>query len=230
MGKDKLKRFAENAVMQNVLEPSIEEVLKEDSDFKGKWNEHFENENPLVLELACGKGEYTVGMARKYPNKNFIGIDIKGARMWRGAKTANEEEMNNLYFLRTRIEFIERFFAKDEVSEIWITFADPHKKQRNAKHRLTHPLYLDRFRNVLHEKGTVNLKSDSTFLTDFTFDVIHEQRLKVYAQSLDVYGIGTHKFSDELNELMQIKTFYESRWLKEGKKIKFIQFGLGKNN
>jgi len=230
MGKDKLKRFAENAEMENVLEPSIEDVLKDDSDFKGKWHKHFGNNNPIVLELACGKGEYTVGMARKFPNKNFIGIDIKGARMWRGAKTAKEEEMNNLYFLRTRIEFIERFFAKDEVSEIWITFADPHKKKRNAKHSLTHPLYLDRYRNLLRSDGTVNLKSDSTFLTDFTLDVIHEQGLKVYNQSLDVYRIGKEKFPDDLNALMEIKTFYEKRWLKEGKTIKFIQFSLGQND
>ncbi|MEM7160841.1 MAG: tRNA (guanosine(46)-N7)-methyltransferase TrmB [Bacteroidota bacterium] len=229
MGKDKLKRFAENARMENVLEPSIDEVLAKDSPFKGKWSTYFDNYNPIVLELACGKGEYTVGMARKFPNKNFIGIDIKGARMWRGAKTALHEEMANLYFLRTRIEFIERFFDKDEISEIWITFADPHKKKRNAKHRLTHPLFLDRYRNLLIPKGTINLKSDSTFLTDFTLDVIHEQGLKVLYQSLDVYGIGKEKFPEELNALMEIKTFYEKRWLKEGKKIKFIQFRIDRN-
>ena len=165
-------------------------------------------------------------MAQKYPEKNFVGIDIKGARMWRGAKTAIEEGMPNVSFLRTRIEFIDRFFAKDEVSEIWITFADPHKKKRNEKHRLTHPLYLDRYRKILNSKGVVNLKSDSTFLTEFTLDVIHDQGLKVLDFSLDVYGIGRGKFSGELNDLMDIKTFYEKRWLVEGKKIKFIRFSL----
>ncbi|NND77725.1 MAG: tRNA (guanosine(46)-N7)-methyltransferase TrmB [Flavobacteriales bacterium] len=226
MGKDKLKRFAENKIMENVIEPSIKEVLKEDNDLKGKWCEYFGNENPIVLELACGKGEYTVGMARKYPEKNFIGIDIKGARMWRGAKTSIEDGMSNVTFLRTRIEFIDRFFKEDEVSEIWITFADPHKKKRNAKHRLTHPFFLDKYKPILKKEGTVNLKSDSTFLTDFTFDVIHERGLKVHCQTLDVYGFGKQKFNDELNDILSIRTFYEKRWIEEGKKIKFIKFSL----
>ena len=230
MGKDKLKRFAENAVMDNVLEPSIEDVLNEDNDLKGNWNSFFDNQHPLVLELACGKGEYALGMARKFPDKNFVGIDIKGARMWRGAKSGNEEQLTNLCFLRTRIEFIERFFAKDEVDEIWITFADPHKKKRNAKHRLTHPFYIEKYRNILKEGGTINLKSDSTFLVDFTYDVIHEMGLDVHKQSLDVYGIGKEKFDDDLNDLLDIKTFYEKRWLEEGKCIKFIRFGFGKNS
>ena len=226
MGKDKLKRFEENKLMENVIEPSIEEVLKEDNDLKGKWNTYFGNDNPIVLELACGKGEYTVGMARKFPNKNFVGIDIKGARMWRGAKTSIEDGLPNVTFLRTRIEFIERFFAKNEVSEIWITFADPHKKKRNAKHRLTYPYFLDKYKQVMSKDGTINLKSDSTFLTDFTLDVIHEKGLKVHCQTLDVYGIGKEKFDDELNDILSIKTFYEKRWIKEGKMIKYIKFSL----
>ncbi len=227
MGKDKLRRFADNEKFDNVLQPTTEDLLKKTWALKGEWHkEIFENENPITLEIACGKGEYTLALARRYPERNFIGIDIKGARLWRGAKTALEEKLNNVVFLRTRLEFILSCFAENEVSQIWITFPDPQKHLSRAKKRLTHPQFLERFRTILKPTGTINLKTDSSFLYDYTMDVVLSENLKVIHQTIDVYGLGKDKFPNELNELMETKTFYESRWLDEGKKIKFIEFEL----
>ena len=161
MGKNKLKRFAENKTFDNVFQPTRQEVMGE-FDLKGNWNaEFFKNENPIVLELGCGKGEYTVALAQKYPDKNFIGIDIKGARFWRGAKTAVENGMKNVAFLRTQIELIDYAFGENEVSEIWITFPDPQIKFRRTKHRLTHPEFLKKYHKVLTENGLFHLKTYS---------------------------------------------------------------------
>ena len=156
--KRKLEHFAEMKTFPNVYEPDTEEVLRQDYFMKGQWrSKHFKNENPIVLELGCGKGEYSVGMGRKYPNKNFIGIDIKGARMWRGSKTALEENINNVAFLRTRIEFIESCFAKDEVDEIWITFPDPQPQSTRERKRLTSPIFINQYKKVLSENGLIHL-------------------------------------------------------------------------
>jgi tRNA (guanine-N7-)-methyltransferase len=227
MGKDKLRKFAEVAQMKHVIEPSKEEMLNGSERLKGQWNEQiFKNNGPISIELACGKGEYTVGMAERSEKRNHIGVDIKGNRIWRGAKTSAASGMSNVAFLRTRIENIDSFFAKDEVDEIWITFPDPQKKSRREKKRLTHPQFLEKYRKFLKPGGTVNLKTDSSTLYDFTMDVILAQGLKVHHRSIDVYEIGIHKFPDELNQLMEIKTHYEKMWLSEGKQIKFISFEL----
>ena len=227
MGKDKLRKFAEVSEMHHVLEPSKEEMLQGSERLIGKWNTAiFKTQYPLTIELACGKGEYTTGMAKLFPEKNHIGVDIKGNRIWRGAKTAVEEGLSNVAFLRTHIESINSFFGKDEVDQIWITFPDPQKKDKRAKKRLTHPDFLEKYRKILKKGGTVNLKTDSSTLYDFTMDVILEQGLKVHHQSIDIYKIGEKKFPEDLNALMEIKTHYEKMWLSDKKKMKFIRFEL----
>lgn len=221
MGKDKLKRFGEMETFDNVFQPELGDI-KMDSELKGKWSEYFGNDNPIVLELGCGKGEYTVGMARKYPNKNFIGIDIKGARIWRGAKTAIEEGLNNVAFLRTKVDFIERFFDNNEVSEIWLTFSDPQPKR--PRKRLTSPLFIGRYKNVLKPNSTINLKCDSDLLYEYTLEQIEENNYPVEENSNDVYGELMLRAGQDLQELMNIRTFYEQRWINEGKTIKYCRF------
>ena len=165
MGKNKLKKFAEMEVLGHVIQPPFDDIFKKDHPLKGKWNpEIFENNNPIVLELGCGKGEYSVGMARAFPNKNFIGVDIKGARMWKGATESHEKGIRNVAFLRTRIELIESFFDKDEVSEIWITFPDPQLKNARAKKRLPGPVFLNKYRSFLVNNGIIHLKTDNDIL------------------------------------------------------------------
>jgi tRNA (guanine-N7-)-methyltransferase len=180
VGKDKLARWAEMKSFNNVIEPLTEEVFAKDYPLKGNWNEFiFKNENPVILELGCGKGEYTVGLATRFPINNYIGIDIKGARMWRGSKTAHENEIHNAAFLRTRIEFINSFFSQDEVNEIWITFPDPHPRRRNAGKRLTSPSFLNSYRPFLKDHGIVHLKTDNKDLYNYTFEVIKHNDLEV---------------------------------------------------
>src|SRR5690606_17521039 len=185
--KNKLKRFKENETFSNVIQPTREEVVSGDFYLKGKWNQEiFKNDNPIVLELGCGKGEYSVGLSQKYPNKNFIGIDIKGARMWVGAKQAEALNLNNVAFLRTRIDFIEQAFAKDEVDEIWITFPDPQPQKTRERKRLTHLRFLERYRNLLKKGGIVHLKTDSRLLYDFTLEVIKDNKLELIVHTPDL--------------------------------------------
>lgn len=228
MGKDKLKRFAAVAEYKNVLEPTWEESMKQEYYMKGKWaKDFFKNDHPIILELACGGGEYTVGLAKIHPNKNFLGIDIKGNRIWKGATIALQENMNNVGFLRTRIDFIENFFAENEISEIWITFPDPQKQKNRARKRLTHPMFLDRYKKFLQTNGPVRLKTDSTFLYLFTKEVIKENELPCSIDSNDVYGkLLEGDKQSLLAEELAIKTFYENKWLGEGKLIKYLEFRL----
>lgn len=219
--KNKLKRFAENLTFPNVFQPTYTEVSTGSIPLKSNWNrDFFNNNNPIVLELGCGKGEYTVNLARRYPDRNFIGIDIKGARFWRGAKTAIEENLKNVAFVRTHIEFIESIFGKDEVSEIWITFPDPQLKERRAKKRLTAPGFLNRYKNLLKPDGIVNLKTDSAELHQYTQEVLETNNHPFIKATADLYN------SEFLNEELQIKTAYETVFLREGKKITYICFGL----
>ena len=223
MGKNKLKRFAENRTFGNVFQPTREEMISA-FEMKGKWNEDFfKNDHPIVLELGCGKGEYTVALAKKFPEKNFIGIDIKGARFWRGAKTAVENELNNVSFLRTQIELIDYAFGENEISEIWITFPDPQIKFKRTKHRLTHPDFLKKYNKVLKENGVIHLKTDSEFLHGYTHGVIQLENHKVLISSHNVY----HPDNKELpEEITSIQTFYEKKFLEEGKNITYIRFSL----
>ena len=224
MGKDKLRKWLENKTFDHVFEPNLQEAVNGvDGEMKGKWNEIFKNDNPITLELGCGKGEYTVGLARMYPDRNFVGVDIKGHRFWRGAKTAHEEGLPNVAFLRTRLEFIERYFEKDEVSELWITFSDPQPKDEKGTKRITSPYYIERYKNILNPGSLINVKSDSGLLYDLSMEGYVEKGYDIQVQSRDVYGELVERVSDEMRKALEIITYYERRWLNEGKKIHFIQ-------
>lgn len=224
-GKQKLQHFAEMKDFPHVFEPELEEVFRADYKLKGKWNkEFFKNDHPLILELACGKGEYSYGMAKIYPEKNFIGVDIKGARMWKGAKDSLEDGLTNIAFLRTRIEFIEACFGKDEVDEIWITFPDPQPKERQEKKRLTGPLFIERYRNFLKPGGKINLKTDNAFFYDFTLEQIEEHGYELEASTDKVYGDFLEKQDPKLQEALQIRTHYEKIFSKKGHSIHYLRF------
>lgn len=221
MGKNKLVRFAENKTLPNVIQPTRDEAIK-GFCLKGKWKkEYFKNENPIILELGCGKGEYSVNMAKSFPDKNFIGIDIKGARFWFGAKEAYASEIKNVAFLRTQIELIEHFFDTDEVDEIWITFPDPQIKYKRTKHRLTNAEFLERYKHILKPEGYIHLKTDSEFMHGYTLGLLHGAGHKVLYANHHIYnsdGVPT--------EVTEIKTFYEQFYLEQGKPITYIRFQL----
>lgn len=222
MGKDKLRKFRENDTFECFLQPEFDEVFCNDHPVKGHWNrDFFHNDNPIVLELGCGKGEYTVALAERDPSRNYIGIDIKGARMWRGAKTATERGMRNVGFLRTRIEFITSLFAEGEVAEIWITFPDPQLKARRAKKRLTAPQFLTCYARLLRVDGRINLKTDSKHLYGYTAEVIRRFSLPCEVSNPDIYGSG---YADEV---LSVKTAYERQFLSMGLPITYTRFSLG---
>ena len=218
--KNKLKRFQENETFKNVIQPTRDEVLNNFSH-KGKWHSFFGNNNPLIVELGCGKGEYTVALARQNPDKNYIGIDIKGARFWRGAKTAMEENLPNVAFVRTQIELVDYIFAANEISEIWITFPDPQIKYQRTKHRMTNTTFLKRYFNVLKEDGIINLKTDSEFMHGYTLGLLHGEEHEVLYANHNVYhNSGAPK------EVTEIQTFYENQYLAVDKAITYIKFRL----
>jgi tRNA (guanine-N7-)-methyltransferase len=218
--KNKLKRFRENETFSNVIQPTREEVLA-GFNLKGKWESHFNNNNPIVLELGCGKGEYTIALARKNPKTNYIGIDLKGARFWRGAKTALEENLSNVTFVRTQIELIDLLFAENEISEIWITFPDPQIKYTRTKHRLTNAEFLKKYNHVLKPNGIVNLKTDSEFMHGYTLGLLHGAGHEVLYAHHDIY-----KNFHAPEAVTSTQTFYESQYLENGKPITYIQFKL----
>ena len=218
--KNKLKRFNENETFSNVIQPTREEVTT-NFQHKGKWNAFFKNDNPIVLELGCGKGEYTIALAEKNPNINYIGIDIKGARFWRGAKTALEENLPNVAFIRTQIELVDFCFAENEVSEIWITFPDPQIKYKRTKHRLTNSDFLKKYHHILNENGIVHLKTDSEFMHGYTLGLLHGQGQEVLYAHHDIYN-NPHAPKVVLNT----QTFYEKQYLEVDKPITYLQFRL----
>ena len=218
--KNKLKRFKENEQFKNVIQPDRETIAAGFS-LKGNWAAHFGNANPIVLELGCGKGEYTLGLARQSPDKNFIGIDIKGARLWRGAKTALEEPLENVVFLRIQIELIDALFAENEVSEIWITFPDPQIKYKRTKHRMTNQDFLEKYSEILVPGGSVHLKTDSEFMHGYTLGLLHGLGLEVVYANHDVY-----KNEGSPDEVIGIQTFYEKQYLEQGKAITYLQFKI----
>ena len=224
MGKGKLAKFAEMAVNPLVVECPFWQLQQEGFALNGKWHkEFFKNPNPIVLELGCGRGEYTIGLARRFPDKNFIGIDIKGARMWHGAKTAMEEGLQNVAFLRTNIEIIDAFFAPDEVSELWLTFSDPQMKK--ATKRLTSTYFLQRYRRFLLPDGIIHLKTDSNFLFTYTKYVVERNHLPLEVCTEDLYGAAaTTDASSSLD--LSIRTYYEQQWLSRGLSIKYLRFRL----
>ena len=216
--KNKLKRFEENQSFDNVIQPSREEVLN-DFSLKGQWQSYFKNDNPIVLELGCGKGEYSVALAEKYPEKNFIGVDIKGARFWRGAKTALENDFQNVAFLRTQIELIDQCFDKNEVSEIWITFPDPQIKYKRTKHRLITKPFLEQYQSILKANGLVHLKTDSEFLHGYLLGLLHEGPHDILFAHHDIYNS-----SSPPAEATAIQTFYEKQYLEVEKAITYVKF------
>ena len=221
MGKNKLSRWAELDSFNNVVQPPFEEVFRKDYHLKGKWNElFFRNNNPIALELGCGKGEYTVSLAQKFPDRNFLGIDIKGARMWKGAGIAVAEGLTNVGFLRTRIELIGSFFCEDEISGIWITFPDPQLKKRRNKKRLTGSKFLNIYNSFLKPGSLIHLKTDSRELYNYTNTLIEHNGLEVVAATDDLYSGG---YSDEM---LSIQTFYEELFMEQGKKITYTCFRL----
>lgn len=219
--KNKLKRFRENETFPNVIQPERASILNGEFPYKGIWRkEFFKNDNPIVLELGCGKGEYTVHLAQRSPKVNHIGIDIKGARFWRGAKTAIEENMDNVCFIRTQVELIEHCFAVDEVDEIWITFPDPQIKYKRTKQRLTHPELLAAYKSVLKPNGLVHLKTDSEFLFGYTLGIVSQIGKIEYAH----HNIYNNSDAPEVATVVQ--TFYENQFLKENKAITYMKFTL----
>jgi tRNA (guanine-N7-)-methyltransferase len=242
-----LARWQELGTFANVIQPETTDITSEDHPVKGNWKAFaFKNQNPIILELGCGKGEYTIGLAEMFPQNNFIGIDIKGARMWRGAKTSNQRNMANVAFLRTRIEFIDRFFAEDEIDEIWITFPDPHTKDRSANKRLTSAWYLNKYIKFLKNNGIVHLKTDNVEQFNYTRSVIKNNNLEELFSSDNLYSKEINPndiingISDSLNlppenllfvnKILSIKTFYEKQFLAKGMPITYLAFKLNKNS
>lgn len=220
--KNKLKRFKENETFENVFQPTREEVVGSEFPLLGKWNTtFFKNDNPIIIELGCGKGEYSIGLAQRYPNKNFVGIDIKGARFWRGAKTAVEGGMRNVAFVRTQIELINFIFDENEVDEIWITFPDPQIKYKRTKHRMTNSKFMQLYKKILKPNGIVNLKTDSEFMHGYTLGLLHGEGHEVVYANHNVY-----KNEGAPSEVTQIQTFYENQYLKTDKAITYIRFKI----
>ena len=221
MGKGKLEKFADMREYQHVFEYQYSVADNVPFQMKGKWNkEFFKNDNPIVLELGCGRGEYTVGLGKLYPHKNFIGVDIKGSRMWTGATQALKENMTNVAFLRTNIEIIDRMFAENEVSEIWLTFSDPQMKK--VTKRLTSTYFMNRYRKFLVPDGIIHLKTDSNFMFTYTKYMVQENNLPVDLMTEDLYGSGL------VDEILGIRTYYEQQWLDRGLNIKYLKFHLTK--
>lgn len=247
MGHDKLRKFAENETFACLLQPESASVLDKsgsgkglklkDHPIKGHWNgKMFEADHPIVLELGCGKGEYTIDLSRRETSLNFIGVDIKGARLWKGAKEATLNKLPNVAFLRTRVEFIDAFFAPDEVSQIWLTFSDPQMKSENR--RLTSPLFLERYRKFLKKGGIVHLKTDSRFLFEYSKAVALCNGLKILACTDDLYGAGRQTVLDSplasvvgqsaVDALFEVRTFYEKMFLAQGYRITYLSFVIDK--
>lgn len=219
MGKNKLQKFSDMETFGCVLQYPRHILIEQGFPYKGTWNgEFFQRSNPITLELGCGKGEYTVGLASANPDRNYIGVDIKGARMWKGAKTVEEKNMDNAAFLRTEIEQISQFFAPGEVDEIWITFPDP--QMQKARKRLTSSRFLTSYRSFLRPGGVVNLKTDSPFLYEYTRRLVELNGFEILDITDDLYGSG------KADPVSSIKTFYEQQWLSRGKTIKLISFRL----
>lgn len=222
MAKNKLQKFEELRKLTNTIQPDKSDLLNDRFNLKGFWKKEFKNNNPIILELGCGKGEYTINLAKKFPANNYVGIDIKGSRIWKGAKYATENELNNVRFLRTQIEFLPYCFSSNEVSEIWITFPDPQTKYRRRKKRLTSFDMFSKYKCVLKEKSLVHLKTDSQFLHGYTLGVLERLNSKIIVSSHDIYNSNLIDKYDYL----KIKTFYEKKFLKNNLAITYICFQI----
>ena len=216
--KNKLKRFKENLNFTNLFQPNRDDLIEKNFELRGKWNSFFKNDNPIVLELGCGKGEYTTELAKLNPNKNYIGIDIKGARIWKGAKESIQNNLYNVCFIRTQIELIDKIFCNQEISEIWITFPDPQQKIQRKKHRLTNVVFMSLYKKILKKGGEVNLKTDSEFLHGYTLGIIEGMGIDPIFSNHDIYSNNNAP-----KEALEIKTFYEKKFI-DSKKITFLKF------
>lgn len=220
MGKNKLKHFEENETFPNMFQPSYEDLIRGFS-MKGNWKSNFfNNSNPIVVELGCGKGEYTVGLAKRYPDKNFIGIDVKGARMWRGCKTSLEEDLKNVAFIRSKIQLIELLFTSNEIHEIWITFPDPQPRHARMNQRLTSPRFLSKYAAILTKDAVINLKTDNEPFFDYTLEVIKEENHNLIEVVKNLYD------ADGFDEVKAIRTYYEKKFNDLGFSIHYLKFKL----
>lgn len=230
MAKNKLQRWAEMETYPHVLQGSGVEFLSNDHAIKGQWHsDFFKNEKPVILELGCGKGEYTIGLAERFPDKNFIGVDVKGHRIYVGAKEAKERNMKNVGFVRTRIDFIRAYFGKNEVDEIWLTFSDPQRRKGKDNKRLSSPWFLEHYATFLKPNGIIHLKSDSDLLYTYTKEVCIRYNLQIVEDTNDLYGDDFTSFDNTTREILDIRTYYEKRWLGLNKKIKYLKFVLPQN-
>jgi len=220
MGKNKLMRYHQIQALQNIIDfshykPNIQ------YDYKGEWSSfHFSNQQPIILELACGKGDYALALAERYPDKNIIGVDIKGERLWHGANKALKSGLTNLMFIRGYIDHITNMFGDEEVDEIWITFPDPYLKDRKTEKRLTHPVFLSRFRKIMKQGGVIHLKTDSPELFAFTLEVIEENKLTLHEVIEDVYALP------QIPEILKVQTYYEKKHLQNGRTIRYLRFSI----
>ncbi|NPD91548.1 tRNA (guanosine(46)-N7)-methyltransferase TrmB [Xylanibacter muris] len=226
MSKGKLQKFAEMETFDNVFQYPYSVIENIPFEMKGHWHEqYFHNNNPIVLELGCGKGEYTVGLAKLFPDVNFIGVDIKGARMHTGAKQALAEKLDNVAFLRTNIEVIDRFFSQNEVQEIWLTFSDPQMK--NPRKRLSSTFFMERYRRFLADNGTIHIKTDSNFLFTYTTHMVNRNNLPILFRTEDLYH--TDGFDEQTRTILSIQTYYEAQWIERGLNIRYMKFSLPHN-
>ena len=220
MSRTKLKKFEKLKSMSHVIQPIREDLLNDNFELKGLWSSRFNNDNPIILELGCGKGEYSVNLARMHPEFNYIGIDIKGSRIYSGADIAHKENLNNIIFIRTQIEYINSIFSPQEIHEIWITFPDPQIKFNRRKKRLIYASMLEKYKLILRTNGIVNLKTDSLFLHGYTLGLLENGPYKVIKTTHDLYN------SDYINNHLNIKTYYENKFLDKNQAISYIAFSF----
>lgn len=225
MAKNKLRRFREMKEWDNCFEPTLDEEIRDNFPLKGHWHkDYFGNKNPIILELGCGKGEYSIGLAKHFPDKNFVGVDIKGARIWVGAKEAVEEGIHNVAFLRTKIDFITNYFGKDEVDEIWLTFSDPQPKK--PRKRLSSKLFIDRYRQLLKSGGIIHMKTDSDLLFESTLEEIETHSYELLESTWDLYGEINPNLDQTTKDIFHIKTHYEQLFTAKGSVIKYCSFKI----
>jgi len=225
MAKNKLRRFADNATMDCVFQPNLETALANSFPLKGKWHaDYFKNDNPIIVELGCGKGEYAVGLGKMYPNRNYIGVDIKGARIWEGANEVRELGLKNIGFVRARIDFVHTFFGENEIDEIWLTFSDPQPNKANK--RLSSKIFIDRYRQFLKQGGLIHLKTDSDVLFESTLEQIEEHGYSMLAHTWDLYGEMPEELDQSTREILSIRTHYETIFSAKGFKIKYCKFRI----
>ena len=221
----KTERWREMKTFPHVFQPNFDEVFNKDFIHKGKWKRDvLKNDNPIVLELTCGRGEYSVGLGTHFPEKNFIGFDIKGARIWQGAKQALVQGLNNVFFVRTRIDFITSFFAKDEVDEIWITFPDPQPQESRERKRVTAPIFMERYKQILKPGGVIHLKTDNEGFFRYTLEEIKRNNYELIEHTFDLYGEAIEKLDPKTQEILSIKTYYENLFSAQGHSIHYLRF------